>query len=204
MIRIGAGILLPVLVRKTVERELSGLEFTSHIPGTLGGAIMNNASFGTESIADIIRMISIIDFKGRSVKLDRNQFSFFYRGININIEKYIILEVYLDLVRSNKDRIIAKIKRLYHEREDRQPVRQLTAGCIFKNPRGIPAGYLIEKSGAKGLTIGDAQISEKHANFIINRGQATSNDILRIMEEVQKRVEKKFGIVLEREINIIG
>jgi UDP-N-acetylmuramate dehydrogenase len=204
MIKVGAGILLPALVRKMVEKELSGLEFASHIPGTLGGAIMNNASFGTESIASIVKKISIFDYNGNLKELDKDQFAFIYRGIDLDIKKFIILDVYLDLVKEDKNRIISKIKKFYHQREASQPIEHLTAGCIFKNPKMKPAGYLIEKSGAKGLMIGDAQISEKHANFIINRGKATSKDILGLMEEVKKRVEKNFGIALEREISIIG
>ena len=203
MIKIGSGTLLPAIVRETVEKELSGLEFASHIPGTLGVAIMNNASFGSESMADIVQMISIIDFEGCYRKLDRTQFTFFYRGIDIHITKFIILDVDLALVKSSKDRMIAKIKKFYHQRERSQPLKELTAGCIFKNPIGRPAGYLIEKSGGKGLVVGDAQVSEKHANFIINRGQATGKDILQLMEKVRKRVENKFGIVLENEINIM-
>ncbi len=103
-----------------------------------------------------------------------------------------------------KDRIIARIKKYYSRRKISQPTEKLTAGCIFKNSETKPAGYLIEKSGAKGLSVGDAQVSEKHANFIINRGKATSKDILLLIEEVEKRVEKTFGVILEREIDIIG
>lgn len=204
MIKVGAGAFLPYLVKKTVEKELSGLEFASHIPGTLGGAIMNNASFGGESMADIVHKISLIDFKGNFQELDRNQFAFFYRGIHLDIKEYILLSVSIELVKGHQEQIISKIKNFYNRRKISQPIEFLTAGCIFKNPRVKSAGYLIEQSGAKGLRVGDAQVSEKHANFIINCGKATSKDILQLIEEVEKRVEKSFGIKLEREINMIG
>jgi len=204
MVRAGAGILLPALVRKTVEKELSGLEFATHIPGTLGGAIINNASFGTESMADIVRTIAIYDYNGNIKEMDKDQYSFFYRGIDLGIEKYVIIAADLNLNKDNRNRIISRIKKFYECRKISQPTEHLTAGCIFRNTETKPAGYLIEKSGAKGLTVGDAQVSDKHANFIINRGKATSKDILLLMEEVEKRVERTFGITLKREIMSIG
>ena len=204
MIKAGAGILLPALVRKSIEKELSGLEFATHIPGTLGGAIINNASFGTKSMSDIVRKIIIFDYEGNIKEIGKDQYNFFYRGIDLGMEEYVILAVYLDLVKEDKDRIISRIKKFYTQRKISQPVEYLTAGCIFKNPATKPAGYLIEKSGAKGLSIGDAQVSDKHANFIVNRGKATSRDILLLMEEIEKRVEKNFGVTLEREIDILG
>ncbi|MBN2395770.1 MAG: UDP-N-acetylmuramate dehydrogenase [Candidatus Atribacteria bacterium] len=204
MIKVGAGVILPHLVKMTIERELSGLEFASHIPGTLGGAIMNNASFGGESLANIVHKISLIDFYGHFQELDSSQFTFLYRGILINLSRYILLNAEIRLARGDKTKIITKVKDFYKQRKASQPLAFLTAGCIFKNPQEKPAGYLIEQSGAKGLRIGDAQVSEKHANFIINCGRATSKDILLLIEKIEERVEKNFGIKLEREINILG
>jgi UDP-N-acetylmuramate dehydrogenase len=204
MIKAGAGILLPALVRKTVEKELSGLEFAAHIPGTLGGAVFNNASFGNKSIADIVRKIVVFDYNDNKIEIDTDQSIFFYRGLDLGIKKYIIIATYLEMVEDSKDKIISRIKNFYNQRKKNQPIESLTAGCIFKNTEKQPAGFLIEKSGAKGLSIGDAQVSEKHANFIINRGKATSKDILLLIEEVEKKVEKTFGIMLEKEIDIIG
>ena len=204
MIKAGAGILLAALVRKTVEKGLSGLEFAAHIPGTLGGAIFNNASFGNKSIADIVHKIVVLDYNDNIIEIDRDQSIFFYRGVDLGIEKVIILATYLEMVKETKDEIISRIKYFYNQRKMSQPTEYLTAGCVFKNTEKQPAGFLIEKSGAKGLSIGDAQVSEKHANFIINRGKATSKDILLLIEEVEKRVEKTFGIILEKEIDMIG
>lgn len=204
MIKVGAGILLPNLVRKAVKEELAGLEFAAHIPGTLGGAIFSNAGYNDESMAGIVQKIIIYDFKGNIKEINTEKSNFFYRGISLGIDNYIIISAYLDLVKDSKDKIISKIKKYFSHRKETQPINCLTAGCVFKNDKNSPAGFLIEKSGAKGLSIGDAQVSEKHANFIVNKGEATSKDILLLIEEVQRRVEKKFGVILEKEINIIG
>jgi UDP-N-acetylmuramate dehydrogenase len=204
MIKVGAGMLLPSLVRRTVKEELAGLEFAAHIPGTLGGAIFSNAGFSGKSMADVVRKIIICDFKGNTKEINTAQSTFYYRGINLGINNYIIVSACLSLAKDSKDEIISRIKKYFSHRKNNQPIDCLTAGCIFKNTQDRPAGFLIDKSGAKGLSIGDAQVSEKHANFIVNRGKATSKDILLLMEEIQKRVEKTFGVTLETEVNIIG
>jgi UDP-N-acetylmuramate dehydrogenase len=204
MIKVGAGILLPRLVRRTVKEELAGLEFAAHIPGTLGGAIFSNAGFGSKSMASIVQKIVISDLNGNVKEINVDKSTFFYRGINSGIDNYIIISAYLALVKDSKDIIISKIKKYFSHRKETQPINCLTAGCVFKNTKDSAAGFLIEMSGAKGLSIGDAQVSEKHANFIVNRGKATSKDILLLIEEVQRMVEKTFGVTLEKEINIIG
>jgi UDP-N-acetylmuramate dehydrogenase len=205
MVKAGAGILLPTLVREATDKELSGMEFAAHIPGTLGGAIINNASFGNESLSEIVNEISLFDYGMGCIKtLNKKRFSFQYRGIDLGCEKFVILGASLILSISDRENILLKINNVYEKRKARQPVNFLTAGCVFKNPGEKSAGYLIEKAGAKGLTIGDAQVSTKHANFIINRGQATASDILRLVEKIESIVEKSFGIRLEREIDFIG
>ncbi len=205
MIKAGAGILLPSLVRNAVKNGLGGLEFAAHIPGTLGGAILNNAGFGKDSMAGIVHDITLFDYKNGLIKrLKRGQFSFFYRGIDLGIKEFVVLGASLSLSPQEKEKIFLKIEQLYKQRKANQPINFLTAGCVFKNPVQKPAGYLIEKSGAKGITIGDAQVSSKHANFIINLGAATANDILQLIEKIEDMVEKAFGIKLEREIDFIG
>ncbi len=204
MIKAGSGILLPDLVRKTVIEELSGLEFAAHIPGTLGGAIINNASFGNNSISQIVNKIEVLDYNGNVTCIDKDKYTFFYRGVDLGFKNFIIINIFLEMAKEEKDKIISRIKDFYNQRKKNQPIELLTAGCIFKNTDLKPAGYLIEKSGAKGLSVGDAQVSEKHANFIINRGEASSRDILLLIEKVEKMVEKEFGILLEKEINLVG
>lgn len=204
IIKAGSGILLPNLVKKVVEKELSGLEFAAHIPGTLGGAIINNASFSNKSMSDIVKKIKLLDYNGNLIEINHDKFTFFYRGIDLGVGKFVIVSAVLELFKDTKDVIMASLNNFYKKRKESQPVEYLSAGCIFKNTDRESAGYLIEKAGAKGLTIGDAQVSKKHANFIINLGGATAKDILLLIEEVSKRVEKNFGIVLEKEVNIIG
>lgn len=205
IIKAGAGVLLSTLVKNTVDKELAGLEFAAHIPGTLGGAIINNASFSTEAIADIVHKIILFDFKnGQFKELNKEQFLFHYRGIELGIQDFVVLAAELSLFPQEKEKILFKVKQYYRKRKESQPVNSLTAGCVFKNPKEKPAGYLIEKSGAKGLMVGDAQVSTKHANFIINRGSATANDILKLIEKIENIVEKTFGIKLEREIKFVG
>ncbi len=205
MIKAGAGILLPALVKNALNKDLGGIEFAAHIPGSLGGAIINNASFANESMSDIVDEIVLFDFHSGNVKvLNKQQFSFHYREINLGYKEFVILEASLFLLPSEKEKSILKIKEFYEQRNAKQPIGLHTAGCVFKNPEEKPAGYLIEKAGAKGLTIGDAQVSTKHANFIINRGNATAGDILKLIEKIEELVYKTFGIILEREINFIG
>ena len=166
---------------------------------------MNNASFGKESISDIVSEITLLHYrKGNIVTLKKGQFSFFYREIDLGYTEFVLLEACLLLSNKDKESISLKIKNFYEKRKSTQPVNFLTAGCIFKNAQEKSAGYLIDKAGAKGLTVGDAQVSTKHANFILNRGQATASDILRLIEKIERMVEKTLGIKLEREIDFIG
>ena len=205
MVKAEAGILLSALVKNAADKELSGLEFAAHIPGTLGGAIINNASFEGESLSDIVNEITLLDYHtGHIETLNKDKFSFYYRGIDIDCKEFILLGASLLLSTLDKEDILLKIKQCYEQRKIKQPVNFLTAGCVFKNPEKRSAGYLIEKAGAKGLAVGDAQVSTKHANFIINRGQATASDILQLIEKIESLVEKVFDIRLEREIDFIG
>lgn len=205
MIKVGAGILLPVLVKDALNNNLGGIEFAAHIPGSLGGAIINNASFANYSMSDIVEEIVLFDCNNRDIRtLNKKQFLFCYRGINLDFKKFVILNASLLLSESDRESSILKIKKFYEQRKNTQPIEYFSAGCVFKNPKEKSAGYLIEKAGAKGLVVGDAQVSTKHANFIINRGNATSDEILKLIEKVEKIVYESFGITLEREINFIG
>jgi UDP-N-acetylmuramate dehydrogenase len=205
IIKAGAGILLPVLGSLAAKQGLGGLEFAAHIPGTLGGAIINNASFGNESMSGIVSEINLYDYQSNIVRnLKRGEFSFLYRDIDLGYKKAVILGAILELTPSNEVSINVKIKKNYEQRKALQPINFSTSGCIFKNPVEKSAGYLIEKAGGKGLTVGDAQVSTKHANFIINRGQASADDILKLVEIVETLVKNTFDIKLEREIKFIG
>lgn len=204
IIKVGAGVLLVHLSKMVLKRELSGLEFTCAIPGTLGGAIINNASFKGNCIADVVQNVTLLTRENKIERTPKSKLNFNYRECNLKGKPVIILEATLLLEKGNKEEIESRIKQNIKIRKTRQPWDKFSAGSIFKNPPGYYAGELIEKVGAKGLIRGKAEVSTKHANFIVNNGDASARDILCLIEEIEKRVTNIFGIKLEREIDILG
>lgn len=204
IVKVGAGVSLVHLSKMVLNRELSGLEFACAIPGTLGGAIINNASFKGNCMADVVQNVTFLTRENKIERTSKSNLNFHYRECNLKGKPVIILEATLLLKKGNKEEIESKIKQNIEIRKSRQPLDKFSAGSIFKNPPGYYAGELIEKVGAKGLSRGKAEISTKHANFIVNNGGASARDILYLMEEIEKRVKKNFGIKLEREIEILG
>ena len=204
IVKVGAGATLLCLGRIALNRELSGLEFACNIPGTLGGAIINNAGFKGNCMADVVQNVTFLTGENKIEKASKSNLNFNYRECNLKGKSVIILEATLLLKKGNKEEIESKIKENIKIRETKQPLHKLNAGSIFKNPPGYYAGELIEKVGAKGLSRGKAEVSTRHANFIINNGGASARDILYLIEEIEKRVKKNFGIKLEREIEILG
>lgn len=204
IVKVGAGVSLVYLSKIALNRELSGLEFACNIPGTLGGAIINNAGFKGNFIASVVQNVTFLTGENRIERTSKSNLNFNYRESNLKGKSVIILEATLQLKKGNKEEIESKIKENIKIRETKQPLHKLNAGSIFKNPPGYYAGELIEKVGAKGLSRGKAEVSTRHANFIINNGGASARDILYLIEEIEKRVKKNFGIKLEREIEILG
>lgn len=204
IVKVGAGVSLVHLSKMVLNRELSGLEFACAIPGTLGGAIINNASFKGNCMADVVQNVTFLTRENKIERTSKSNLNFHYRECNLKGKPVIILEATLLLKKGNKEEIESKIKQNIEIRKSRQPLDKFSAGSIFKNPPGYYAGELIEKVGAKGLSRGKAEISTRHANFIVNNGGASARDILYLMEEIEKRVKKNFGIKLEREIEILG
>ena len=204
IVKVGAGVSLVHLSKMVLNRELSGLEFACAIPGTLGGAIINNASFKGNCMADVVQNVTFLTRENKIERKSKSNLNFHYRECNLKGKPVIILEATLLLKKGNKEEIESKIKQNIEIRKSRQPLDKFSAGSIFKNPPGYYAGELIEKVGAKGLSRGKAEISTRHANFIVNNGGASARDILYLMEEIEKRVKKNFGIKLEREIEILG
>jgi UDP-N-acetylmuramate dehydrogenase len=204
IIKVGAGVSLANLSKMVLSRELSGLEFTCAIPGTLGGAIINNASFKGNCMADVIQNVTYLTRENKIERTSQPNLNFNYRECNLKGKPVIILEATLLLKKGNKEEIESKIKQNIKIRKSRQPWDKFSAGSIFKNPPGYYAGELIEKAGAKGLSRGKAEVSTEHANFIVNNGGASARDILYLIDEIKKRVKKNFGIKLEREIEILG
>ncbi len=204
IVKVGAGVSLVYLSKIALKREMSGLEFACNIPGTLGGAIINNAGFKGNCMADVVQNVTFLTGENKVEKTSKSNLNFNYRECNLECKSVIILEATLLLKKGNKEEIELKIKENIQIRETKQPLHKLNAGSIFKNPPGYYAGELIEKVGAKGLSRGKAEVSLKHANFIVNNGGASAREILYLIEEIEKRVKKNFGIKLEREIEILG
>tara|TARA_B100000315_G_scaffold255670_1_gene299633 strand:+ start:1319 stop:2284 length:966 start_codon:yes stop_codon:yes gene_type:complete len=198
-----AGISMPALVRYTVDKSLEGLETLIGVPGTLGGALKMNAGAEGKDIRDIFHSIRILNMKGEVKEFMKNEVRFHYRGTEFP-EKGIFLEAILKLKKGNKNALSQKMKALLKRRSASQPITQKGAGSIFKNPKGHHAGRLIEEAGLKSLSIGDAEVSPKHANFIINRGKAKAKDIEELIKLIQEKVMVKAGISLKPEIEIIG
>jgi len=204
IVKVGAGVSLVYLSKIVLNRELSGLEFACNIPGTLGGVIINNAGFKGNCIANVVQNVTFLTKENKIERISKSNLNFNYRECNLKGKSVIILEATLLMKKGNKEEIESKIKENIKIRETKQPLHKLNAGSIFKNPPGYYAGELVEKVGAKGLSRGKAEVSTRHANFIINNGGASARDILYLIKEVEKRVKKNFGIKLEREIEILG
>lgn len=204
IVKVGAGVSLIYLGKIALKRELSGLEFVCNIPGTLGGAIINNASFNGNCMADIVQDVTFLTEENNLESASKSDLDFNYRKCNLKGRSAIILKATLQLKEGNKEKIESKIRKNIKIRKAKQPIDKLSAGSIFKNPPGYYAAELIEKVGAKGLSQGKAEVSCKHANFIINNGNATARDVLYLIEEIEKRVKEAFNIELNREIQILG
>lgn len=196
-----AGIRLSKLVDVCIEHSLVGIENLAGIPGTLGGAILMNAGAYGGEISDYILKVEIFD--GDSIRfLSKEECGFAYR--KSNLEGKIILSAEFQLQTGDKEKAKARRKELLLKRNQSQPVELPNAGSIFKNPPNNFAAKLIEKAGLKGLTVGGAKVSEKHANFIVNFNNASANDVLELMKIIQESVYQKFGILLEPEIKMFG
>lgn len=198
----GAGISLGDLVKKTAQLGLSGLEFAAGIPGLLGGAIRGNAGAWQKSVGDRIIRVRILTDKGSIKWISNKDCRFAYRQSRFKKTKEVILEAELVLEKKHKKIIKKEIEDNLAKRAD-QP-KELSAGCVFINPPACSAGQLIDQCGLKGKRIGDAQISEKHANFIVNLGKAKAGDVIKLMDLVKEKVAEKFGIYLKEEIYLLG
>ena len=197
----GSGMLIDDLVNVAVKKGCGGLEFMAGIPGTLGGAIKGNAGAFGSSISDLTDRIAIMDATGSERIVTRKELGFSYRESRIR-NGDIITQVYLHMRSATRKSIRLKIKRNLAIRKKKHPTGY-SAGSFFKNPPGHAAGRLIEECGLKGLSVGGAEISEKHGNYIINRGQANAADVIALARVVQQRVHKKTGVKLEREVRLL-
>jgi UDP-N-acetylmuramate dehydrogenase len=198
----GAGMLLSKLVNLALENSLSGLEFAVGIPGTVGGAVADNAGAWQQSIGNLVEKVTILNEKEEVASVNKNECLFGYRSSCFKGKNKVILETELLLKKRDK-KIIEKQMEEYLDKRSNQP-KEPSAGCIFVNPKPVSAGELIEKCGLKGTRIGDAMISEKHANFIVNLGKANAKDVLELVSLMKQKVKENFSIDLTEEIVKIG
>lgn len=202
-LRVGAGAIDPAVAAFARDAELSGLEFLTGVPGTIGGALRMNAGAYGGDMQSITRRATLLDAAGGLHELEAAQIGFRYRHSEIP-EDWIFIEALLEGVPGNRDEIAARMAEIRAAREESQPLRTRTGGSTFANPEGQHAWQLIDRAGCRGLSKGAAQISEKHCNFLINRGGATAAEIEALGEEVRARVQQSSGILLRWEIRRIG
>ena len=200
----GAGYTLKEVSEFAWQEGLTGLELAIGIPGSLGGAVFMNAGAYGGEMCQIVTAVKAVDFKGNVHEYEAEALDFAYRHSVFHDNHEIIGEVTMKLVPGNEADIKAVMDDLTERREAKQPLEYPSAGSTFKRPPGYYAGTLIEQTGLKGLTVGDAQVSQKHAGFVINRGSATADDVLGVISEVQRRVHEAHGVTLETEVRIIG
>lgn len=195
-----AGAEMSKLVLTCVEKGLSGIETLTGIPGSVGGAIKMNAGGNFGDIGAAVETVSLMDNTGSIFEKSKPELVFDYRQTNIDAK--FILSTRLKLNTADPEQIMRTVKEIWIFKKNSQPLNTKNSGCIFKNPRGVSAGALIDRAGLKGLQIGGAIVSEKHANFIIAEKGCKSRDVVRLTEAVRQRVKEQFDIELELEIEI--
>ncbi len=203
-IQVEAGVLLSRLAAAAADAGLTGLEFASGIPGSLGGAILMNAGAYGGEIGNLVRTVTVMDHGGRIRILNRKQMDFRYRHSVVMETGDIILSATLELKPDDPAAIHERIHELTQKRISKQPLNFPSAGSTFKRPPGYFAAALIDQAGLRGYRVGDAQVSEKHTGFVVNRGHATASEILQLMDDVKNRVHAMSGVWLEPEVRILG
>lgn len=198
----GAGVYLSDLLKFTIKNSLTGLEFLAGIPATVGGAIRGNAGAWRQNIGDKILKVKVLDKDGKILWVNQNECNFSYRESRFKKSGEIVLEAEFLLEKDSQEKIKMNVKKYLLKRKN-QP-KEPSAGCIFINPKPLSAGELIERCGLKGKRIGDAQISPKHANFIVNLGRAKASEVMALIQLAKKKVKEKFGVDLKEEIVIVG
>lgn len=204
LIKLGAGEKLAKLGVMFMQKGLTGFEELSGIPGTIGGATIMNAGANGREIKDIIKSVKIIDYDGNEKILKKEDIKFEYRKTSLQQEKYIITEIEIELQNGNSKEIKEKMDIYRDKRKNSQPLEYPSAGSTFKRGKDFITAKLIDEAGLKGTKVGGAEISTKHAGFIINKGNATAKDVLELVEKVKEEVYKKFNKKIELEIKIEG
>jgi UDP-N-acetylenolpyruvoylglucosamine reductase len=202
-VQVEAGYSLARLAQETGERGWSGLEFARGIPGSVGGAVIMNAGAHGGEMAPLIQSVTALWPDGTVRRMERSELEFAYRSCSLRGCAWV-LETQLEFSAGDREQLIKNMKENLVKRAANQPLEKPNAGSVFRNPPGDSAGRLIEAAGWKGKRIGDAQVSEKHANFIVNLDKASSKDVLTLIEEIQDDIKLKFGITLQTEVEYLG
>lgn len=203
-VTVGAGTPLPYVVNQTARFGLDGMAQLWGIPGSFGGAVVTNAGAGGSCMGDLLIHVKLMTLSGAEISLDAGDLDSRYRRMKLP-QSAAVLEGTVRLRRGDTDVINQAIEQARTRRRATQPINRPSAGCVFKNPSpDKPAGMLIDRLGFKGEGVGDAQVSELHANFIINRGRATAAQVLELIERIRSRVRSEEGIELELEVSVIG
>lgn len=202
-LRIGAGSLWSKVLRFVMGEGWTGLEFGAGIPGTLGGAIATNAGTRGGETADRLVSVTGVDAAGRIRTIAEADIPFVYRNGPLP-EGFVVTSTLFEAAREDPEKVAETVRGYQAERRRDQPEREPSAGCVFKNPPGLSAGKLIDQAGLKGTEEGGAVVSPVHGNFIINKGGATSADVLRLVERVRERIARENGVELELEVRLVG
>ena len=199
-----AGALLGSVSQAAAKSGLSGMEFASGIPGTIGGAIVMNAGAYDGEMKNIVTQVKMLTREGEILTLSNEELEFGYRMSRVKKEKLIVLSVTMLLEKKEQSAIYEKMNDFSQRRREKQPLEYPSAGSTFKRPEGMFAGKLIMDAGLRGYTVGDAQVSEKHCGFVINRGNATAKEVRTVIKDVQEKVKETFGVELETEVIFVG
>jgi UDP-N-acetylmuramate dehydrogenase len=197
---VGAGVDMQKLILRTCRQGLAGIECLAGIPGTIGGGIKMNAGGKFGDIGAAVTSVTVMDMEGTVFQRTKDDLVFDYRSTNISAR--FILGATLQLEGDDPERIMRRTKEIWMFKRNSQPLNTKNAGCIFKNPRGLSAGALIDQAGLKGMKVGGAEVSEKHANFIVAHEGCSADDVLRLIKIIQEKVYERNQIHLESEVQI--
>ena len=203
-IRAGAGVLLSQIAATARNESLTGFEFAGGIPGTLGGAVVMNAGAYGGELKDVLKEAVVMDREGNIFTVPVEKLAMGYRTSLVKTAGYLVLEVVISLKKGSQEEIRDTMKDLADRRISKQPLEYPSAGSTFKRPEGYFAGKLIMDSGLRGYSVGGAMVSEKHCGFVINKGNATAEDVVSLMKHVTEVVQEKYGVTLEPEVKFLG
>jgi len=199
-----AGATMAQTARAALDHGLTGLEFASGIPGTVGGGVVMNAGAYGGEMSRVVTQVTVVNRGGETMELDNATMEFGYRSSIIRHSSFAVTEVVFCLERGEQEAVRAKMEELAARRREKQPLEYPSAGSTFKRPEGYFAGQLIMEAGFKGFQIGGARVSDKHCGFIVNTGNATAEDVRQVIEEIRRRVKERFHVELETEVVFLG